>query len=76
MAKTRLAVKHAETPLRSLIKAITYRLLIVISIFIISYITTGNLVTTATITGITAISGTIIYYLHERVWSLVRWGRK
>ncbi len=67
---------HADTQARSIVKAITYRILIVISIFVISLLTTGRLDVAASITGITAITGTIIYYLHERVWSMIRWGRK
>lgn len=69
-------LKHSETSLRSLVKSISYRLVIIVSIFIISFLTTGDLGTTATITGITAITGTILYYLHERVWSVISWGRK
>lgn len=72
----KLKKRHAESSGRSIVKAITYRVLIVVSIFIIVYLTTGKLASALEITGLTAISGTIIYYLHERVWSLIRWGRK
>lgn len=65
-----------ESHARSIVKSITYRVLIVISIFIITFLTTGRLADAATITGISAITGTIIYYLHERAWSHIHWGRK
>lgn len=67
--------KPTETHTRSVVKAIVYRLIIVISIFTITYATTRRLADTASITGLTAISGTIIYYLYERVWSRIKWGR-
>ncbi|MFO0863008.1 MAG: DUF2061 domain-containing protein [Candidatus Saccharibacteria bacterium] len=65
-----------ETYTRSITKAITYRIVIIISIFTISFLTTRRLADATTITGITAISGTIIYYVHERIWSRIEWGTK
>lgn len=75
---TRIALtrQSKESHARSIVKSITYRVLIVISIFIITLLTTGRLADAAAITGISAITGTIIYYLHERVWSRIHWGRK
>lgn len=72
----KLKVQHSETHARSILKSITYRIIIVISVFIVTYFETGRFYDAAAITGITAITGTIIYYLHERVWSAVKWGRK
>lgn len=66
---------HADTHARSVVKTVTYRIIIITSIFTISYLTTRRLSDAASITGISAISGTIIYYLHERVWSQIKWGR-
>ncbi len=73
---SKIFVEHSETHARSILKAVTYRVLIIISVFIIIYWQTGKLDTAAAITGITTITGTTIYYLHERVWSRVKWGRK
>ena len=69
-------LKHSETATRSIVKSITYRVLIIISVFIVTFLTTGKLDTTLQITGITTITGIIIYFIHERVWSLIKWGRK
>ncbi len=66
---------HVETHMRSVVKTFTYRIIIIISIFTITYLTTKRLNDAASITGITTITGTIIYYLHERVWSQIKWGR-
>lgn len=77
MKKTRiLKTKPTETHMRSIVKAVSYRVVIVISIFLITLFTTGKLASALQITGITAITGTILYYLHERVWARINWGRK
>ena len=73
--KKKSSPKHSETHARSIVKSVTYRVIIIISIFIVSFLTTRRLVDAASITGITAITGTILYYLHERVWSRIQWGR-
>ena len=65
-----------ETHTRSIVKAVTYRLVIIVSIFTISYLTTHRLNDALSITGITTITGTILYYLHERIWDRIGWGRK
>lgn len=67
--------EHPESRMRSVVKAIVYRCLIIVSIFAITYFETGKLQDALSITGITAVTGTIIYYLHERVWSSISWGR-
>lgn len=69
-------MKHFESSGRSLTKTITYRLLIIISTFIISFIVTRDIRSTAEITSVAAIANTMIYFLHERLWSKVSWGRK
>ncbi len=66
---------HTETHLRTLIKTITYRLLIIVSSFIVVYFTTGEIKYALAITSITVVTGTIIYYVHERVWNSIHWGK-
>lgn len=64
-----------EHNLRSIVKTITYRTLIVIETFIVSYLLTGKLGASTAITFFVNLVGTIIYYVHERVWNLIHWGR-
>ncbi len=66
---------HTETHLRTFIKTISYRIVIIVSIFTITYITTGEFADALVITSITAVTGTIIYYIHERVWNNIHWGK-
>jgi uncharacterized membrane protein len=69
-------MKPAETRKRSLLKAITYRVLIIISDGIVVFALTGDLSLTAGVVTLTSVVNTLMYFVHERGWSLVKWGRK
>ena len=64
------------TKSRSFVKALSYRIWGTLSSFIVAYVLTGN----ATLSGAIAFWETVvkvgIYYWHERVWNLIKWGRK
>lgn len=65
----------ADTNIRSLTKAISWRLIGTMDTVAISLLITGELITAFSI-GITElVSKTILYYLHERVWNKASWGR-
>lgn len=65
-----------ERTQRSIVKTITYRGLILISNFTITYILTGSLSLATGVASASFFVNTIIYYLHERVWNIVTWGKK
>lgn len=67
--------KHTETHYRTFVKTITYRIVIIISIFTITFLTTGEISDALAITSITAVTGTVIYYIHERIWNNIHWGK-
>jgi len=59
---------------RSLTKAISYRIICIVMLAIVSYIFTGDL---SQVTGIVVVFQGIqmvIYYFHERAWEKVKWG--
>lgn len=64
-----------EHVLRSTAKTITYRLLGSSVTFIISYMYTGHVVISASISATEFLLKPMLYWLHERVWNRVRWGR-
>ncbi len=68
--------KHHDHWKRSLAKTVTYRLIIVVMIFSVSYFVTHKTSEALTITGWNTVLATIVYYYHERIWSRIRWGRK
>jgi uncharacterized membrane protein len=60
---------------RSLAKSLTWRLIAVISTFLIGYFMTGSLTFAASLTIVSNVINFVLYYLHERVWLKVDWGR-
>jgi uncharacterized membrane protein len=59
---------------RSVVKAITYRGIIVVLDFVVIYLLTGKVATAAGFMIISNIYTTVAYFLHERVWSGIKWG--
>lgn len=66
---------HQESHARSLTKTITWRLTGSGSTFLISWIITGSVAVAGTILGIHFVTNTILYYLHERAWNKIKWGK-
>jgi uncharacterized membrane protein len=66
----------SDTTHRSLVKTISWRLTGSGATFLISYLIAGNFVVAGTIAFIQLVSNTILYFVHERVWNKIKWGRK
>jgi uncharacterized membrane protein len=60
---------------RSAVKAIVWRLIGTADTFVISWIITKEPVTAGAIASFEVFTKTILYYLHERGWNKVKWGR-
>lgn len=61
---------------RSVAKSITYRTVIIASDLIIIYALTHRYDVTIGLTILTNVASTVLYYLHERVWNHIHWGRR
>jgi uncharacterized membrane protein len=68
--------KHAKASriTRSLIKAITYRTLIVGLDFLVIYLLTHELKVASGFVIASTLCTTIAYFFHERLWNHVTWG--
>ena len=73
-----------DSPQRSVLKALSWRLIASGSTFIISFTIFTQTTTTAfrevlgavsLITGVDIIAKLVLYYLHERVWTNIQWGK-
>ena len=64
-----------ETNARSIAKAISYRLLGSISTALIVFVFSGNAKISAGIGALDVVTKLALYYLHERVWNFVPFGR-
>ena len=65
----------AESNSRSVVKAISYRVFSMSSDFIIVFLVTHQFGVALSLVTLTNIGSTIIYFIHERTWSRVGWGR-
>jgi uncharacterized membrane protein len=64
-----------ESHLRSWTKAVSWRLVGSADTFLLSLIVTGNASYAVSIASAEAVTKVVLYYLHERIWRSVAWGR-
>jgi uncharacterized membrane protein len=69
-------IRVSDSHVRSIGKAISWRIVGTIDTFVITLVITGNFVIAGSIASVESISKIVLYYLHERVWSNVTLGRK
>ena len=62
-------------PKRSLIKAITFRVLILCSDTVVIFLITHRWDMTAGLVIATNLASSTLYFLHERLWNRIQWGR-
>ena len=64
-----------ENHSRSLAKAVSYRITNIIADLCVVYLVTQKVSTTIGVVTATNVTSTIIYYLHERGWNHLSWGK-
>jgi uncharacterized membrane protein len=64
-----------DKPKRSLVKTITWRITGSGATFGISYIISGNFIVASSIASVQLITNTVLYFVHERAWDRIKWGR-
>ncbi|MCD6091103.1 MAG: DUF2061 domain-containing protein [Bacteroidales bacterium] len=73
-----------ESPLRSILKAISWRIIASLTTFLITFGIFSSLTdksfdetlqTAGAITGVDFLAKLLIYYLHERMWTNIDWGK-
>ena len=68
--------RSREAPSRSLLKAITWRLTGTVDTFVIGFLVTGRVTIAGSIAATELLTKLVLYYGHERVRSLIHWGRR
>ena len=68
--------KRGETKRRSIVKAITWRTLGTIDTIVIAFVLTGEFTTALSIGGIEIFTKMILYFFHERIWNMIKWGKR
>jgi uncharacterized membrane protein len=64
-----------ESRLRSIVKAISWRGTGSVDTFIVTLVVTGNYTFAGSVALTEIATKVMLYYFHERVWSLIPWGR-
>lgn len=64
-----------ETHTRSIAKAISWRITGTVDTFIISWLITGELTLAGAIAFTEVITKIVLYWLHERAWNRISWGK-
>jgi uncharacterized membrane protein len=63
-----------EARKRSIAKAVSYRVICIIMLSLITYLITGDLLQMTYIVVIFQSIQMVIYYFHERAWGQIKWG--
>jgi uncharacterized membrane protein len=61
---------------RSLAKAVSWRIAGSIDTLILSYLVTRRLLLATSIAGAETVTKIVLYYVHERAWTIVPWGKR
>ena len=66
----------SEKPIRSIVKAMSWRVIGTIDTMIISWFITGELTMALSIGSIEVVTKMMLYYGHERIWNLIKWRKQ
>ncbi len=70
------AVKNSEKATRSIVKAISWRILGTLDTILISWIITGEIALALSIGLVEVVTKMVLYFFHERIWNLIKWGKQ
>ena len=74
--KLLLIPHHSEETLkRSIVKTITYRIVILVLDFVSIYLFTGQIKVALGFMVVSNIYTTLAYFFHERIWGKIKWGK-
>ena len=65
----------SEKPIRSVVKSLSWRTIGTLDTILISWVITGKLDLAFSIGGIELVTKMVLYFLHERLWNSVKWGK-
>ncbi len=66
----------SETPIRSVVKAVSWRVVGTFDTLLVSWFATGDLTMATSIASIDFVTKMILYFFHERAWNAIKWGKK
>lgn len=69
-------MSYYEKSKRSLVKTITFRIVVTTADFFVIYWLTGKWEAAAPLVILTNLDSTVLYFLHERIWNKIHWGKR
>ena len=69
-------IRATETHSRSIAKAISWRATGSLDTFLVAVVITGSSKVAGGVALAEILTKTLLYYLHERMWALIRWGKR
>ncbi len=70
------ADRTSERPLRSIMKAISWRIIGTFDTILISWVLTGEIDTALAIGSIELVTKMLLYFGHERLWNRINFGKE
>ncbi|WP_298556012.1 DUF2061 domain-containing protein [uncultured Algibacter sp.] len=64
-----------EKPIRSVAKALSWRVVGTLDTLVVSYVLTGEISVAASIASVDFLTKLVLYFFHERIWNAIKWGR-
>jgi uncharacterized membrane protein len=68
--------KAIEKPFRSVVKSISWRIIGTLDTIVIAWFVTEKVGLALTIGSIELVTKMLLYFLHERAWNIIKWGKK
>ena len=65
-----------DTKIRSIVKTICWRITGTLCTFLISRAILGDVKTSTAIALIQLTFNSVVFYIHERIWNKIQWGKK
>jgi uncharacterized membrane protein len=67
--------KTSERPLRSVLKALSWRVIGTLDTLVVSFVLTGEIGLATSIASVDFLTKLLLYFFHERIWNTIKWGR-
>jgi uncharacterized membrane protein len=67
--------KTLEKPIRSVAKALSWRLIGTADTLVVSYLITGAIGLATSIAFVDFLTKLLLYFFHERIWNHIKWGK-
>jgi uncharacterized membrane protein len=65
----------SEKPVRSIAKALSWRIVGTLDTLLVSYFVTGKIILAASIASVDFLTKLFLYFFHERIWNKIKWGK-